>query len=266
MQANLLTRIWDRLHFGKLSIYAALSVADLFMTFQLVEAGDGKVYESNPVAHAWLDSYGFIGLSVFKAAAVLMVVASALYISLHRPRLGGRLLGFGCLATAIVVGYSVCLAFSQDFTTHTGADDDVVHLRSRMLDGEMTRQRSYQALLGQLSYDLVSRRCSLEQAVTQLRTSEKAHQPEWLAHLQRTHPEHSTEECLAIHLGKHALVAVQHDAQLLETVADQLQHEFKATYGSDFSFDRAADSLAEDMVPPPARPTGPAALKLFRRD
>ncbi len=239
MNRSIYGRIWDKLHLGKLSIFAALSVADLFMTYQLVQASDGEVYyESNPVADAWLSSYGWVGLSIYKALAVLLVIMCAVYVSFHRPRLGGRLLLFACLATGAVVGYSYCLAreprFSQEITSN---DKDIVAHKGRMLENEMRRQRSYQALLGQLGQDLIEQHCTLDEAIQRLFATEKARNPEWVKSIQRNYPGCSADECLAIHLGQHTLAALQHDTQRVESVADQLEREYKAKFGRPYPID-----------------------------
>src|SRR5262249_31133837 len=124
MNGNHHKSIWKNLHLGKLSLFAILSVADLFMTWQLVQGNEGHVYESNPVADAWLSYFGWVGLSVYKALAMLLVAGSALYVSLHRPRVGGRILVFACSATAAVVFYSCYLAFRDDHPVVRGAHED----------------------------------------------------------------------------------------------------------------------------------------------
>jgi hypothetical protein len=79
------------------------------------------VYESNPIAEAWLSSYGWAGLALFKLAIILVVATLAAVVSLSRPRTGGHILTFACLAVASVVGYSINLSISEqvhaDFIT-----------------------------------------------------------------------------------------------------------------------------------------------------
>lgn len=100
-------------HPVRLTLYAVLSAADLGLTYALIRHGDGEVYESNPIAEAWLSSYGWIGLAAFKLMIVAIVAALAAFVSLSRPRTGGHILTFACLAVAIVVGYSSGLAYSR---------------------------------------------------------------------------------------------------------------------------------------------------------
>src|SRR6266849_905705 len=101
----------------RLILYAVLSAADLGLTYALIRQGEGDVYESNPIAEAWLSSYGWAGLAVFKLVIVLIVAALAAFVSLSRPRTGGHILTFACLAVAGVVAYSVHLSFSEDLKT-----------------------------------------------------------------------------------------------------------------------------------------------------
>jgi hypothetical protein len=96
-------------HLGKLAVYVALSFADLFLTYTLLHKTDGA-YEGNPIANAWLAAYGWAGLAAFKLVAMLLVTTVAVYVSIYRPQIAGRLLGFACCAVAFVVIYSCWLA------------------------------------------------------------------------------------------------------------------------------------------------------------
>lgn len=95
-------------HPCKTLLFSFLSCADLYCTWRLIE-GSGHFYESNPVADAWLASYGWRGLAFFKFAAAILVVATSIFISLQKPRVGGRILAFACAALVIVVLYSCFL-------------------------------------------------------------------------------------------------------------------------------------------------------------
>jgi hypothetical protein len=91
------------IHPGKLALFVALSLADLWLTSRLVE---GSECEVNPVAAALLDAYGWEGLTVFKVLVVAATAALCVSISACRPRTGGRVLTFGCLSTGLTVFYS----------------------------------------------------------------------------------------------------------------------------------------------------------------
>jgi hypothetical protein len=96
-------------HPKKLFFFSLLSFADLFFTYQLLHKDGTSVYESNPIANAWLSSYGWIGLGVFKMIAMTVLVSVAMLLSLRRPRLAGEVLNFACFAVGAVVIYSCAL-------------------------------------------------------------------------------------------------------------------------------------------------------------
>lgn len=98
------------LHGGKLFLFSLLSLADLGLTLHLLRQSGGRVYESNPVAGAWLDAFGWAGLVGFKVMMVLLVAGLCAVISRYRPAAGGRVLNLGCLATGTVVAYSFFLS------------------------------------------------------------------------------------------------------------------------------------------------------------
>jgi hypothetical protein len=100
------------LQFCKLVVYALLSATDLLLTYRLVKQTGGVIYESNPIASAWLHAYGWVGLAVFKLAAILLVAGVAIYVGRRRPATAARLLSFACCAVAGVVLYSCWLANS----------------------------------------------------------------------------------------------------------------------------------------------------------
>src|SRR5262249_34409238 len=108
-----------RLHYRKLMAFGFLSILDLLMTWRLVQASGGQIYESNPVASAWLSTYGWQGLILFKSCMVVLIGLVVLLISLHRPDYGGRILIFACSVTAAVVIYSFYLS---QFVNPSNAD------------------------------------------------------------------------------------------------------------------------------------------------
>jgi hypothetical protein len=97
------------LHPAKLGLYVVLSILDLCLTYRLLHANGGHVYESNPIANAWLNRYGWAGLTMFKIASMVLVASTTMCISLRHPRAGGGILAFACSALAIVVLYSFSL-------------------------------------------------------------------------------------------------------------------------------------------------------------
>jgi hypothetical protein len=96
-------------HLWKLLLFGILNFADLLLTWNLVSHGQGDFYESNPVAQSWLTLYGWAGLAAFKLGIVVVVAGLVFIISRYRPRLAGLVLGFGCCAVCLVVGYGCYL-------------------------------------------------------------------------------------------------------------------------------------------------------------
>jgi Domain of unknown function (DUF5658) len=97
------------LHIAKLTLFNLLSGADLLLTWRLIRRGQGIVYECNPIASAWLSSFGWAGLVAFKLAMMATIGFLAILISVRHPKVSGRILLFGCLVTAAVVIYSCYL-------------------------------------------------------------------------------------------------------------------------------------------------------------
>jgi hypothetical protein len=89
-----------------LLVFSILSLADLTLTWVLIEYSGGRVRESNPVADAWLAVFGWHGLVWFKAITMLVVGMVVLVLLRHRPRTGFVLVSFACLAVGAVVLYS----------------------------------------------------------------------------------------------------------------------------------------------------------------
>jgi hypothetical protein len=89
-----------------LLVFCILSLADLALTWALIEYSGGRVRESNPVAHAWLELFGWHGLIWFKATTMLVVAMAVLVLLRYRPRMGFLLVTFASLAVGAVVLYS----------------------------------------------------------------------------------------------------------------------------------------------------------------
>ena len=98
------------LHPRRLLLFATLSLLDLVLTYKVVHAGGGYVYESNPIANEWLVRFGWAGLAFFKVLAMSIALFSVVLVSVYRPRTGSRLLNFACLAVLVVVVYSFSLS------------------------------------------------------------------------------------------------------------------------------------------------------------
>jgi hypothetical protein len=93
----------------KVVLYTLLSLADLGLTWFLIYTGQGTIYESNPIAGAWLASYGWAGLAFFKLLCVGLAIVISLLLALKLPKAGARVLTFAIVATAAVNIYSLAL-------------------------------------------------------------------------------------------------------------------------------------------------------------
>jgi hypothetical protein len=86
-----------------LLLFTALSLADLTLTWFLLERSRGCVYESNPAASWCLARFGLGGLAGFKGGVVLTVAALVLLVARHRPRAARRVLAFASSTLLAVV-------------------------------------------------------------------------------------------------------------------------------------------------------------------
>jgi len=120
-----------RFHSGKFILYSVLSLADLVLTFFLLTRGGGHIYESNPIANAWLSSFGWCGLIVYKALTMGVLAGTLFFLSMYRTQLAGRVLVFACLALSLVVGYSANIAYAlQAKKGHLNSMDDLESYRA----------------------------------------------------------------------------------------------------------------------------------------
>lgn len=89
---------------GGLVVGAGLGAADFALTHAVIRQGVG--YEANPVAAAWLDLYGWVGLGTFKALAAVAFLAAVVLVARRQPRAAVGLVGVNCAALLFVVGES----------------------------------------------------------------------------------------------------------------------------------------------------------------
>src|SRR5260221_14634976 len=81
---------------GRLAVFAALSLADLLLTWVLLRNTGGIVYESNPLANLMLMNYGWAGMVIFKFTDMLVVTSVSLVLCFFQPRIGRRVLTLAC--------------------------------------------------------------------------------------------------------------------------------------------------------------------------
>ena len=79
--------------------YIGMSLADLLMTYLLLRTSP-HFHESNPVARLIFERWNIMGMTFYKIAVVILVVALAEVIERSRPGWGRLILLGGCGATA----------------------------------------------------------------------------------------------------------------------------------------------------------------------
>lgn len=215
-------------HSFKLFLFAALSLADLALTWFLLERGDGSAYERNPVAAWWLGCLGWPGLAGFKLGTVLLTAVVALMVSGRRPRVAGRLLDFGCVALLIVLFYSGFLVggMKADAAQLAG-----IEKKGQELDQAFVQRHAYAALLDRLRDDLIARRCTLAEAVEILEGSEYVRQGNWTHTIAQNYPGRSLAEHLAACLVKHMLLTLEADSSTSRRLIRELDAQFRSSFG-----------------------------------
>jgi hypothetical protein len=125
--------VWaKRVSIAGLVVYAVLSVTDFVQTYALIESTGGVVYEANPVAAGWLDQYGWTGLAVYKAAAVLLVVGTIGLLVRRRPPAAVALTVAACLAVGFVTLRSHHYVTAAELE-HLGDDPSLVEWKPRLV-------------------------------------------------------------------------------------------------------------------------------------
>jgi hypothetical protein len=211
-----------------LSLFVALSLADLALTRFLLERQGGGSYEWNPVASWWLDQFGWVGLIGFKLGVVLLVAALTLIVSRHRPRTAGRVLGFGCAALLTVIVHSGLLVpgvlAEADYNYRLEA-------HGRLLERQLVHASTYTNLINDLGKDLVSRRRSLGEAVDVLSSTGKAQDPQWLSSMAQRYPGFSAREQLGARLIDEALIVAPGGTYGLAELYRELNAQFRSCFG-----------------------------------
>jgi hypothetical protein len=217
-------------HSWKLALFTLLSLADLSLTWYLLRHSDGAIYEGNPVARQFLDTYGWAGLAAFKAAAVLLCAGVCLTIARRRPRTAGRVLAFGCATLTGVVLYSCCLSgwvlFQQEPAVAALEEQD------RQLDCRLRNGQEYHLRLNRLSEDLIAGRRTLPEAVRLLGETAKGRDEVWLASLRDNFNSRSDEEALAANLFHYSVLSCRDVPARAWEVAGRLEVAFRAAFGT----------------------------------
>lgn len=91
---------------GGLTVFVLLSFLDLCLTWLLIEQNEGRIFESNPIANAWLAQFGWSGLLLFKLAAMTVVIGAVTIIARYHRVKAALILLFACLTLGGVAFHS----------------------------------------------------------------------------------------------------------------------------------------------------------------
>jgi len=215
-------------HPRKLSLFVALSLADLVLTWFLLGRAGGPAYESNPLAAWWLAQFGWVGLAGFKLGTVLLVAAVALVVSCSRPHTAGRVLTFACATLLAVLLYSSSLVSAVETEA---AQFEQVQEETREAEGVVARRRAYAAVLDRLRDDLIARRCTLMEAAQTLADTEYVQGGDWLRSMKPCYPSGTINKRLAAHLISYTLLFREGGPEVGEPLARNLDGQFRSCFG-----------------------------------
>jgi hypothetical protein len=215
-------------HPRKLCLFAALSVADLALTWFLLEQPGGGAYERNPVAAWCLAHFGWAGLAVFKLGSVLLAVGLVLFVARRRRQTAGRVLTFGCAALLAVLLYSGSLVARVNAAS---ARLERAEGHGLKLTREWEQQQVYTALHLRVQDDLVARRCTLAEAVGILAGCEWVQSGAWFQQAGRFCPGSTMPERLAGNLVKHILFSSEIYPDPKGELAAELDAQFRSLFG-----------------------------------
>jgi len=110
---------------GLMAVFALLSVADFLLTWLLARVSEDCLMEANPLAAWVLEHYGWLGLGLYKAFLVGLVLTLCLVIARRRPGTGRLVCAVGCNSLAVVVCYSLALLLVYPPDARAGAPLDL---------------------------------------------------------------------------------------------------------------------------------------------
>jgi len=94
---------------GRMALFMGLSALDLVLTWILLRHTGGVVYESNPIANAFLSQYGWAGMAIFKLTDMLLVTFIVCLLGLFHPGAARRVLSIASTILSVVALYSLYL-------------------------------------------------------------------------------------------------------------------------------------------------------------
>jgi hypothetical protein len=214
-------------HKGKHLLFVLLGLADLALTWALIHAGRGQVYESNPLAAWVLRCHGWLGLAAFKAATMGLVAGLVLAIACRRPQAASRLLVLACVAAGGVVAYSgyLGLTTAAPLSSLRSAQE-----RTARTIQAQHRFDDFMALLDRLVRD-VTRGASLVEAAGELElTALRSCSAHYLELLQKRNEGRPLRESLAANLLNRCVSRTEGPEEALR-LARRLEGELCTAFG-----------------------------------
>jgi hypothetical protein len=229
-----------------LALFGLLSVADLLLTWGLLQSADGQVYEGNPVARWWLAHYGWPGLTTFKIGTALLGGGLCGIIFIYRPSMGRKILLFACATLAVVVLYSSSLAGYLKVPCKGSARDPLRLAKEKedRLDQELSHFHAYLTLKPQVSAALIAQRLSLTEALKIIAGSDVAKNAWHLRALRMYYPGRPDMECLAANLVEYTVSTLDDYPSLAEQVARRLEAEYRACFGGPVPYKTAGNAAS----------------------
>jgi Domain of unknown function (DUF5658) len=215
-----------------LGAFALLSAADFALTRHLLE-DTGAAYEANPVANWLLQRHGWSGLAFFKLAIGLLVAGLSGAVYCYRPKAARQLLGFACVALAIVVGYSSALAVVHESRGHLDAEVAQELQEDQRLSKAQENVAEYRSVLEQVTTRLEAGTMTLAEAVDEINTTDKANDPDWLSALHYLYPGLTDRGCLSASLIQNTLASVDLSTPSGKRASRRLVSELYALCGTD---------------------------------
>lgn len=214
----------------QLALFAALTAADLFLTWRLLTQGLSSVYESNPLAAWCLGRFGWPGLALFKFSTALLTGGSAVAISARRPRAGCGVLLFGSAVLSGVVLYSsVLLGVAREWRDDVRACE-AARAAERRVAQALDTAAAYRALQAELVRGLDAGALDLPEAVERLLAADLARDPRWLECLRRLYGLESDRDCVATQFMLYAIYTARADARLYARATGEWLAGYRARF------------------------------------
>lgn len=209
-----------------MAVFAFASALDLLLTWVLLK--EGAAVEANPLAGKILAGLGWLGLGVFKAGGVAVVLLLGFIICRTNRIAARRLLQFGSGILLLVVGYSGCLLARMDCAGNRALAAEKA--RGRVIVQKRQSAQMYFGKLDQLTGELLLGKVTLSGAARELAgfLAGVHHNP--LPFLQTVAQGLDLEGSLAVHLVHHAGYFLLETPERARVLLPRLQSEFASAF------------------------------------